>query len=133
MVKFTTFRKKKHTASIFRVTELVQVDANGNLREKRVCYMRRFKGVWRVTRKEGRKERRGDGVVPSQWEIHATLIPSNYLFIQFKHNGDGDSTFLRNVVIFNPLRGEQTQKRTIRANKMFVKVTRNIYFSFVRI
>jgi len=86
------------------------VDANGILREKRVCYIGRLEGVWRVTR-EGRKERRGDGTVPSQWEIHAILIPSNYLFIQFKHLEDGNSTFLRNVGIFNPYAAKKLKSK----------------------
>jgi hypothetical protein len=54
---------------------------------------------------------RSDGTAPSQWEIHAMLIPSNYLFIQFKHLEDGNITFLRNVGIFNPYEAKELKSR----------------------
>jgi len=41
----------------------------------------------------------------------ATLFPSNYLVIQFKHLEDGDGAFLRNVGIFNPYAAKKLKSR----------------------
>jgi hypothetical protein len=44
---------EQHTASIFRVTEMVQVDAEVTHKKKHVGYVGWFEGVWAITATNG--------------------------------------------------------------------------------
>lgn len=58
---------EEHTASIFTVTELVQMDAEMIWSKKHVSYVGRFDGLEPITVTEGRKRKR-------QWTLSKTVI-----------------------------------------------------------